>query len=156
MIGRKYTKDEARQKIMSYCAMQERCHFEVEEKLKSWYIPYNISCDLISHLIEYNFLNEERFARSFARGKFKLKRWGKFKIKQKLFEKRVSKPCIKLGLTEISDEDYKTAIAELILKKEKGIIAGNKFERNVKLKNYLLQKGYEWQDIQEHFSREDD
>ena len=156
MIGRKYTKDEARQKIMSYCAMQERCHFEVEEKLKSWYIPYNISCDLISHLIEYNFLNEERFARSFARGKFKLKRWGKFKIKQKLFEKRVSKLCIKLGLTEISDEDYKTAIAELILKKEKGIIAGNKFERNVKLKKYLLQKGYEWQDIQEHFSREDD
>ena len=156
MIGRKYTKDEARQKIMSYCALQERCHFEVEEKLKSWYIPYNVSCDLISHLIEYNFLNEERFARSFARGKFKLKRWGKFKIKQKLFEKRVSKLCIKLGLTEISDEDYKTAIAELILKKEKGIIAGNKFERNVKLKNYLLKKGYEWQDIQEHFSREDD
>ena len=105
MQGRKFTKDEARQKIMTYCVMQERCHFEVEEKLKSWSIPYSISIDLISHLIEYNFLNEERFARSFARGKFQLKRWGKFKIRQKLFEKRVSKPCIKLGLTEISDED---------------------------------------------------
>ena len=54
MQGRKFTKDEARQKIMSYCVMQERCHFEVEEKLKSWSIPYSISIDLISHLIEYN------------------------------------------------------------------------------------------------------
>lgn len=156
MQGRKHSKDEARQKIMSYCAMQERCHFEVQEKLKSWHIPYSIAVDLISHLIEYNFLNEERFARSFARGKFQLKRWGRFKIKQKLFEKRVSKPCIKLGLTEISDKDYKTAIAELIIKKEKYIIAENKFEREAKLKNYLLQKGYEWQDIREHFSKEHD
>lgn len=150
MRGRKYSKDEAKQRIMRYCAMQERCHFEVQEKLNSWLIPYHISQELISFLIENNFLNEERFARSFARGKFQIKRWGKQKIKQKLIEKRVSKPCIKFGLEEISDEDYKRTIKELIAKKEKDIIASNKFERMAKLKNYLIQKGYSWSEFQEH------
>ncbi len=152
MQGRKYTKDEAKRRIMAYCAMQERCHYEVEEKLKSWNIPYSIIGELVSFLIEYNFLNEERFARSFVRGKFNLKRWGKYKIQQKLKEKRVSKPCIALGLQEISDEAYKSAIKALIERKEKDIIASNKFERMSKLKNYLFQKGYEWKDIQEHLN----
>ncbi len=131
--------------------MQERCHFEVQEKLKSWQIPWDISSELIVHLIEYNFLNEERFARSFARGKFQIKRWGKRKITQKLFEKRVSKPCIKLGLAEISEEDYKRTIKALIVRKEKDIIATNKFEKMAKLRSYLMQKGYDWSDIKEYF-----
>ncbi len=152
MQGREYTKEEAKNRIMAYCARQERCHFEVQEKLKSWQIPYSIANELIADLIEYNFLNEERFARSFARGKFRIKRWGKYKIKQKLIEKRVSPFCIKLGLKEIEDKEYELVIQELIQKKEKDIIASNKFERMAKLKNYLLQKGFEWKDVQKHLT----
>lgn len=144
MVNRKYTIDEARNKIMAYCAVQERCHKEVTDKLYSWSLPGYLVDELIAFLIEQNFLNEERFARSFVRGKFQLKKWGRNKIVVKLKEKRVSARCIQYGLTEIDEDKYQSVLRQLIDKKSAELKNKNKFERMRRLKNYLIQKGYEW------------
>lgn len=131
------------QKIKHYCAYQERSHYEVREKLYSLGL-YKLQVEaLLAKLIEEDYLNEERFARSFARGRFGLKKWGRVKIKYELRLKKVSDYNIKLGLKEIKEEDYLVTLQKLvddkwdILKDEKNIA------RQAKTVAYLLQKGYE-------------
>ena len=101
-----YDLDIARQKIQAYCAYQERCHQEVTKKLKSWgLIPDAIDL-LITELMQANFLNEERYSRAFARGKFRIKKWGKVKIRSALKSKNIFQKCIDLAMEEIDDEAY--------------------------------------------------
>ncbi|MCL8001034.1 RecX family transcriptional regulator, partial [Brucella sp. 21LCYQ03] len=97
---------QAKAKAESYCAFQERAQQEVRDKLYSWGLHSGDVEATISLLIEDNFLNEERFARAYVRGKFKLKGWGKIKIKQGLKMKQISNPLIRIALTEIEAEEY--------------------------------------------------
>jgi regulatory protein len=99
---------------------------------------------IVRDLISEDFLNEERYARAFARGKFKLKGWGKVKIRYELKKKRVSEFCIRKGMGEIDDAEYTAKLSKLFEEKAK-LLKGekNKLIRNRKLINYLLQKGYE-------------
>lgn len=101
--------------------------------------------DLIMiELIQQNFLNEERFARSFARGKFNQKKWGKMKIRQALRQKRVPEKLIELGLTEIDEAMYLETLEELFLKKSDELVhERDSFKKQAKIRNYLLQKGFE-------------
>ena len=96
---------------------------------------------LISDLITNNFLNEERFAEAFVSGKFRIKKWGKIKIKQQLKQKKISDYSINKGLAQISDKDYLQTMEELL--KAKRVTAKNDWEKNAKLKRYLASKGYE-------------
>ena len=138
------TKEQALQKIKHYCGYQERCHSEVKEKLYSYGLWKKDVETLISQLIEENYLNEERFAELFAGGKFRMKQWGRVKIKYELKQKQISEYCIKKGLKEINEDDYQKTLRKLAsakwktLKSEKNI-----FTRKNKTMNYLLQKGYE-------------
>lgn len=101
-----YTVDEAQQKLEYYCAYQERCHKEVEEKLKSMHmIPAAID-QIIGKLIIDNYLNETRFAQSFARGKFRIKKWGKVRILNQLKFRGISAWNIKKAMQEIDPEEY--------------------------------------------------
>src|SRR6187551_3337802 len=109
----KYTPQQALPKIKQYCAYQERCHSEAREKLYSFGLNKNEVDDLISKLIEENYLNEERFAIQFAGGKFRVKQWGKIKIKYQLKQKQVSDYCIKKGLAAINHEDYINTLSKL-------------------------------------------
>ncbi|MBC7827769.1 MAG: RecX family transcriptional regulator [Chitinophagaceae bacterium] len=138
------TKEKALQKIKHYCGYQERCHAEVKEKLYSFGLWKKDVELLISQLIEENYLNEERFAQLFAGGKFRMKHWGRVKIKYELKQKQISEYCIKKGLKEIGEEDYIKTLRKLTTAKWKTL----KFEKNPLVKkqktmNYLLQKGYE-------------
>ncbi len=131
------------QKIKHYCAYQERSHFEVKEKLYSLGL-YKIQVEtLLSRLIEENYLNEERFAKQFARGKFGLKKWGRIKIKYELKLKKVSDANIKNALKEIGLEDYLATLNKLAAGKWAAIGKENYIARQSKTMNYLLQKGYE-------------
>jgi regulatory protein len=103
-----YTIDAARQAIHRYCAFQERCQSEVQERLRSMGIVPEAQAELVSELISGDFLSEERFARAFARGKFRIKGWGPRKIIQGLQAKRVSSACIALGMSELNDEEVRT------------------------------------------------
>lgn len=102
-----YTIDAARQAITRYCAFQERCQSEVQERLRSMGIVPEAQAELVSELISGDFLSEERFARAFARGKFRIKGWGPRKITQGLQAKRVSSACIALGMSELNEEEVR-------------------------------------------------
>lgn len=137
------TVKEATLKLVQYCAYRDRSQKEVEEKLREMrMIP--IACEqIIIKLMQENFLNEERFARSFVRGKFRIKKWGRIKIKQELKFKQISSPLIKMALTEIDENEYYKTLVELAEKKVVLIKEKNASKKKQKLINYLLQKGYE-------------
>lgn len=128
---------------MKYCALQERSHVEVQDKLKSWGVLWEHRNDLISFLIENNFLNEERFARAYARGKFRIKNWGRKKIEKGLKAKGVFGYNLKAAFEEINAEDYAKTLSSLAEKKYKTLRTGSQFEKKIKLRAYLLGKGFE-------------
>jgi len=140
----KYTPQQALPKIKQYCAYQERCHAEVKDKLYSFGLYKKEVEQLLSQLIEENYLNEERFAIQYAGGKFRMKQWGKVKIKYALKQKQVSDYSIKKALKEINGSDYLKTLQKLAEQKLK-ILKGerNIFTKKRKLQDYLLQKGYE-------------
>jgi len=141
---KKLSKEQALTKIKLYCAYQERCHAEVREKLYSYRLYKNDVDQLISQLIEENYLNEERFAIQYAGGKFRMNQWGRIKIKYALRQKQVSEYSIKKGLKEIGDADYKKTLQKLAVQKLKTLKSEtNLFRKKKKLQDYLLQKGYE-------------
>ena len=134
----------AREKIQSYCAYQERCHMEVSMKLKSWGLIQEAIDLLIIELVQFNFLNEERYARSFARGKFRIKKWGKLKIRMALKKRDVNFKCIDLAMLEIDDKTYLITLKELLQKKNDILKETNSYKRKIKLIRYLMNRGYEY------------
>lgn len=135
---------EAKAKIEAYCAYQERCHHEVSTKLKALGMDAEQSSRIISHLIEDNFLNEERFAIAYASGKLHIKHWGRQKIKQGLLAKFVSKPIIQTALYSFEDGEYVEVFLKVAerkwreLEKEK-----DKWKRRAKLVRFLQSRGFE-------------
>ncbi len=126
-----------------YCAYQERCHKEVRNKLVEMrMIPQAID-QIIGHLIQANFLNEERFARAFTRGKFNQKSWGRNRIVRELAFREISKYNIQRALSEITEEAYQTKLSELAKKKLGQISEKNTLKRKRKLADYLLYRGWE-------------
>ncbi|OIQ19260.1 MAG: recombinase RecX [Flavobacterium sp. MedPE-SWcel] len=142
-----YTVAEAQKKLEHYCAYQERCHEEVIQKLKSLnMIPQAIDV-IIGHLLEHNFLNEERFACSFARGKFRIKQWGKIRITRELKARQISHYNINSALKEIDKEEYINSFNELSLKQWNSIRETNILKKKKKLFDFLIRKGFENQII---------
>ena len=113
---KRLTEEEALSKLMKYCAYQDRCHQEVRTKLIQLEVYGDKLEQVMSRLIEEDFLNEERFARSFARGKFRIKKWGKNKITQALKRKNISPYCIRKAMTEIGDQEYEKTLNDLLVK----------------------------------------
>ena len=142
-IRKHLTKEQALQKLRHYCAYQERSHTEVKEKLYSFKLRKDEVEELISRLIEDDYLNEERFAKLFAGGRFRIKKWGRIKISNELKLKKVSAYNIKTGLKEIEEAEYIKALQQLAEKKWKDLKGEQYIVRQVKTRNYLLQKGYE-------------
>ncbi len=139
------SKEQALQKLRHYCAYQERCHIEVKEKLYSLGVRKSDHDELIAGLIEDGYLNEERFAIAFAGGKFRMKQWGKVKIRHVLKAKQVSEYCITKALKQIDEEDYETVLKKLaeekyaLLKNEQWLV------RKKKTMDYLMGKGFEFE-----------
>jgi regulatory protein len=138
-----YTVDEAKKKLEYYCAYQERCHKEVTQKLKDMsMIPKAIDV-IIVHLLQHNFLNEERFAKTFVNGKFKIKHWGKRRLTLELKRKDISKVNINQALSEINEAEYIEVFNDLAEKRLPFIKETNKFKKKKKLADYLLYRGWE-------------
>ncbi len=138
-----YTVDEATKALEHFCAYQERCHKEVEQKLYDLNMIPEAKEKIILHLLQHNFLNEERFSKAFARGKFSIKNWGKIKIVNALKFKNISSYNIKSALEEIDDEDYLTTLQKIAEKKLALIHETNSFKKKNKLSTFLISKGYE-------------
>ncbi len=138
-----YTVKEATIKLMQFCAYRDRSHKEVEDKLREMKMIPAAKEQIIIELMQEDFLNEERFARSFVRGKFRIKKWGRIKIRQELKFREISSPIIKLALTEIEEKAYLQTLEELAIKKLNTTKEDNPFRKKKKLADFLLQKGYE-------------
>ncbi len=141
---KKLSREQALQKARHYCAYQERCHYEVKQKLYSFGLWKSEAEEALSVLIEENYLNEERFAIQFAGGHFRMKQWGRIKIRYELKQKLVSEYCITKALKEIGEQEYLRSLEKLAVKKWETLKELNKlFEKKRKLQDYLIQKGYE-------------
>lgn len=137
------------EQIKRFCAYQERSHYEVKNKLCALGARGEEIDELFLDLIQNNFLNEERFACAYAGGKFRMKQWGKQKIIQGLKKHQVSDYCIKRALQQIDDSDYQHALKSIFEKKLATLQRDkNQYSRMNKMKNYLIQKGYSFEDIQ--------
>lgn len=152
----KYTPNEALQKLRKYCSFQERCHQEVKQKLFSWGLYGEDIGNIMVQLIEENYLNEERYAKSLAGSKFRQKGWGKNLIRQRLLQKGVTEPLLQLALEEVKDADYEEKLHKLLLKKKKIIKEDNPLLLKQKLARFAISKGYEseivWQQLQAIFT----
>lgn len=138
-----YTPLEALQKLEHFCAYQERCHEEVVSKLYSLKMTTDESDEIIVKLIEGNFLNETRFACSFARGKHRIKSWGKNRITNELKMRNISSTNINLALKEISADEYQETFDQLSERCWNSIQEKNQLKKRKKFCDYLLRRGYE-------------
>jgi regulatory protein len=142
-MTKKYSLQEAKQKIERYCAYQERSHQEVRNKLYEFKLSKDLVDQLMVDLITEGFLNEERYAKAFASGKFRMKKWGRIKITHALEAKGISPNCITSGLKEITEEDYNTTISEFLSKKMKETDGENIYIKRDKISKAAILKGYE-------------
>ncbi|MFM9944283.1 MAG: regulatory protein RecX [Bacteroidia bacterium] len=137
-------------KAQHYCGYQERCHQEVKNKL------YELGCntdtvnEVMVKLIETNFLNEERFAKAYAGGKFRVKKWGRLKIKRELAARKISDYCIKSAMKEIDEKDYWECLVQLIKKK---LPAKADWKDQQKIITWLMSRGFELDLIKEAISQ---
>lgn len=144
MLYKKHlNKEQALQKLKHYCSYQERCHGDVKEKLYNLGIWKKEHDEIIANLIEENYLNEERFAIAFAGGKFRVKQWGRVKIKYELKQKQVSEYCIKKALNQIDEEEYLKVLKSLADKKYASLKSEQYLVRKKKTIDYLIGRGFE-------------
>lgn len=136
--------EQALQKARHYCGYQERCHRDVQEKLYSFGLRKADVEQALATLIEENYLNEERFALQYAGGHFRLKSWGRIRIRYELKQKQVSEYCIKKALATIDEEEYGRTLARLAEDRAEALAdEPNAYIRKQKIQEYLLRKGYE-------------
>ena len=130
-------------KLQYYCSYQDRCHKEVTEKLKTFNVKQHESNQIISNLINDNYLNESRFCESFVRGKFKIKNWGKIRIISELKRRNISPYNITLGLKEVEDQDYLNKFEEIFKKKLSSLSNLSSDVKKKKIISYLQYRGWE-------------
>ena len=138
-----YTNDMAKAAAVRFCTYQERCYTEVKAKLADMRIYGDQAEQLILELMEEDVLNEERFARAYARGKFRLKEWGKVRITRELKARKISDYCIKKGLSELDEYDYYGTLLTFIERKDKFLDESNPWNRRRKLTDMAIRRGFE-------------
>mgnify|MGYP000433380921 CR=1 FL=1 len=134
---------EAQTRLERYCALRDRCQFEVQKKLKDWGIIQEAADEILISLITQGFVSDERFTHAFVRGKFNQNGWGKLKIKSALREKEIPAKMIQEGLDQIDSEQYFRSLTQLAEKKFKEVKGSNAFEKKGKVFRFLAQRGFE-------------
>jgi regulatory protein len=142
-IPKIFSREQAKIKAESYCAYQERSQFEIRNKLYEWGLHQRDVEEIISELIELNFLNEERFALAYSLGKFRIKGWGKIKIRQGLKLKRIPDKLIIKSLKSIEYDDYLMMLKKILQKKSNTISEKDPFKKRYLLTRFASSKGYE-------------
>lgn len=151
-----FTYNQVVQKAYHYCTYQERYHQEVRDKLYSWGLHKEEVESCIAHLITEGYLNEERFAKAFAGGKFRIKKWGKNKIINELKARNISSYCIQKAMLEINDEDYLQTLQQIINSKSKEIKERNSLKKIHKMALYCISRGFESNMVWDILKKQDD
>lgn len=147
MEHKSYTFLEIKQKLVNYCVYQDRCHQEVEQKMWDYLLIPEAKEEILLYLMRENYLNEERFTRSYIRGKFYMKAWGRNKIRNHLKFKGVPEKLINSCFDEIDDDDYQKTLAKLFHNYYEKIKGLQVYQKNAKTIKYLLGRGFEYEEI---------
>jgi len=142
-----YTFEEIKQKMVNYCVYQDRCHLEVEQKMREFLLIPEAKDEILLYLMKENYLNEERFTRSYIRGKFNIKNWGRIKIKIHLKQKGISEKLISKCMDEIDEDDYRKIILQIwnnYYNRQKGL---KDYQKKSKTIHYLISRGFEYEEI---------
>jgi len=150
---RVYTIIEVNKNIRYYCSLQERCRWDVKQKLLVWGVLNNLIPNIIMKLMDEDYINEERYARAFCRGKFRIKRWGRKKIEFELKKKCLSDDHINIGMEEIGSNEYLEELERQIDKKNNLIKEKSFFNKRNILANYLIDRGFEFQLVWDSINR---
>ena len=140
---RTYSTKLAIERIKDYCSIEDKCQLDIIKKMEEWGILKISQDHILEILIKEKYLDEERYSRSYCRGKFRMKKWGKIKIIHALRKKKISKVSITKGLEEINDSEYKIELEKQYQKKKKTTREKNHFIKQKKIATYLISKGYE-------------
>ena len=149
MDKKSLTFDEIKLKLVNYCVYQDRCHYEVEQKMRDFLLIPEAKDEIFLYLIKENYLNEERFTRSYIRGKFYIKHWGRNKIRINLKQKGITEKLIAKSMDEIDEQDYLDSVNKIYqdyYSKQKGLRDYQKKSKTIK---HLMSKGYEYEIIME-------
>ena len=155
MDHKSYTFLEIKQKMVNYCVYQDRCHQEVEQKMRDFLLVPEAKEEILLYLMRENYLNEERFTRSYIRGKFYIKSWGRIKIRNHLKFKGVPEKLINKSFDEIDEDDYEKTLRKLwhdYYSKQKNL---QEYQKKSKTIKYLLGKGFEYEFVQEVLKKDD-
>ena len=143
-------KEQALQKIKKFCAYQDRCHAEVRSRLLSYKVYGDTLEEIIAELVREDYLNEERFSRSFVRGKFRMKGWGRNKIQRELKTREISDYCIRKGMSEIDEEEYRQTLLRILQRYADANVKGkDEFTTVKKMYEHAFRKGFETEIISE-------
>jgi regulatory protein len=151
MEKKSFTFDEIKLKLVNYCVYQDRCHAEVEQKMREFLLIDEAKDEIILYLLKENYLNEERFTRSYIRGKFYIKHWGRNKIRMHLKQKQISEKLINSCFDEIDEDDYEKMIRKIFedyYSRQKGM---QEYQKKSKTIKYLMSRGFEYEKISDTF-----
>ena len=152
MDKKSYTFEEIKLKMVNYCVYQDRCHYEVEQKMREFLLIPEAKDEILLYLMKENYLNEERFTRSYIRGKFNIKNWGRIKIKIHLKQKGISEKLISKCMDEIDEDDYRKIILQIwnnYYERQKGL---KDYQKKSKTIHYLISRGFEYEEILQSIS----
>lgn len=150
------TEQEAYLTLAALCAQAEHCQWEMVEKMRKWEIPEEAQARIMEHLVKERYVDDERFARAFAKDKVRYNKWGRRKVEQALWQKHIDEDIRKNVLNEIDDEEYLSVLRPLLKQKRKSIKAQNDYELNQKLMRFALGRGFTFDIIKQCIDVEDE
>lgn len=141
------TETEALNKVAAYCSTAEHCRAEICEKLQRWGLPYDVIDRILKRLVDEKYIDEERFCRAFVNDKYRFAKWGKMKIGQGLYMKKIPSDVAWRYLNEIDQEEYLAVLRDLLASKRKSVRGKDEYELNGKLIRFAMSRGFEMKDI---------
>lgn len=142
-MRKEWSEQEMKAKAEGYCSLTERCVAEVEAKLKQWGATPQQSAHIIAHLSNEKYVDQQRYCKAFVRDKYRFNQWGRVKIAQALYAKKVSEETIAIGMEEIEEAEYEEILSKLLAQKNKSIKADSEYERTGKLIRFAVGRGFE-------------
>ncbi len=143
-------------KLTSLCSTSEHCSFEMEEKMRKWEIDETMRASVMEYLIKERYVDDERYCRFFVKDKIRFNKWGRRKVEQALYQKRIPREISSIVLDEVPDEDYIEILRPLLKQKAKSVKAANEYEKNVKLIRFAMSRGFTFDIIKQCIDAEVD
>ena len=150
------TEQEAYLKLTALCANTEHCQHEMQEKMKRWELPEEAQARVMARLVKERYVDDERFARAYVKDKIRYNKWGRRKVQQGLWTKRIDEDIQQRVLGEVDDEEYLSVLRPLLKQKQRSIKAESDYERNQKLVRFALGRGFTFDIIRQCLNNADD